>query len=131
MGRSARRLRRTRSGVVRPRALAAGIACLPPAAPIPPGALFGGEKGIPGLGHSGGKSIETADVDLLPGDAGELLVELLRILAGKLGDAANTEDLEIAKHSGTDGDQVLQAARFSRHKILLDTSSWLSYRYLV
>src|SRR4029077_7007737 len=131
MGRSARRLSRTRSGVVRARALAEGIARRSPAAPIPPGALLGGEKGIPGLGHGGGESIEAADVDLLPGDAAKPLVELFRILAGELGDAADAEKLEIAKHGRADRDEVPELASRARHKILLDTSLWLAYLSLV
>jgi hypothetical protein len=93
--------------------------------------LLGGEKGIPGLGDGGGESIEAADVDFLPGDAAKLLVKLLRVLAGELGDGADVQKLEIAKHGRADGDEVPELASWAGHKILLDTSLWLAYRYLV
>jgi hypothetical protein len=93
--------------------------------------LLGGEKGIPGLRHGGGESIEAADIDLLPGDAAEPLVELLWILAGELGDTADAEKPEIAEHGRADRDEVPELASRARHKILLDTSLWFAYRHLV
>src|SRR5579864_7701795 len=101
MGCSAKRLRRTRSGTVRPaflgsRLLAAGlltarIGCLSLAAPIPPLALFGGKERIAGLGHGGRKDVLAVDIHTLAGGAAELLVELGGILGRKLLYTADAE----------------------------------------
>ena len=44
-------------------------------------------------------------------EAFETRVEFLGILPGKLRDGVDAEQREIPKHRGTDGDEVLKAAR--------------------
>src|SRR5258706_5836243 len=99
MGRSASRLNRTRSGVVR-EALLLGLRTLgfSPAAPIPPDTLFHGQAGIARLRHRGAEHVLHAYVLTLAGDAAQLCVHGPRLRAGKLRDAANPQHFEIAKH---------------------------------
>src|ERR1700675_464878 len=108
MGRSASRLSKTRSGVVRLLLLdlAAGIAGLSLAAPIPPIALRAGKPGITGLRHSRAENIQAADIHRLAGLGAQALIQLLRILSGELRHAADPQQTEIAKHGGADGDQI-------------------------
>jgi hypothetical protein len=61
MGRSASRLKTTKSGVVTV-ALSFAIGSLPFLAPVPPLPLFDRQIGILCLGDSRGKHIETADI---------------------------------------------------------------------
>src|SRR5271154_1692452 len=119
MGRSASRLSRTRSGVVRLLLLdlAAGIAGLSLAAPIPPLALFAGQARIARLRHGGAKNVEAADIHPLAGFGAQALVQLFGILTRELRHAANAEQVEIAKHGRADGDEIPEAAVSGRHEI--------------
>src|ERR1700728_261580 len=110
MGRSASRLSRTRSGVVRLLGLFFCMAVLPQAAPIPPLAFFRGEQRVASLGYRGLEGVETADVNALAGKAAKFLVHFMGILARELTDGTNAQQFEIAKHGGADGNQVLQTA---------------------
>src|SRR5208282_2149241 len=116
MGRSASRLSRTRSGVVRSRFSAAAIARLSPPAPIPPLALFRWQKWIPSLRYRRPKNIQAADVLRLAGNLAELLIKLFRVLPGQLDHAGNAEQLEIAQHGRSDGNQVSQFTLFDGHE---------------
>src|ERR1700693_2068955 len=110
MGRSASRLSRTRSGVVRPLALFFGMVFLPQAAPIPPLTFFCGKQRVASLRHRGLKAVEAADIDALAGEAAKFFVHFVRILARELADGANAQQFEIAEHGGADGNQILQTA---------------------
>lgn len=66
------------------------------------------------------KNVQTTYVDALPGGAAELFIKAPRILPRELCHAANVEQLEIAEHRGTYGDEVPKAAGFVGHKNLLD-----------
>jgi hypothetical protein len=68
------------------------------AAPVPPLALFGGQKRIARLCHSRGEDVLAADIDALAGGATEFLVEPGGILARKLLHAADAEKLKVAEH---------------------------------
>jgi len=61
-------------------------------------AFLGWEERIPGLCHGGAEHIEGADIDVLFGNAAELVVKLSGVLARELSYAANPKNLEIAKH---------------------------------
>src|SRR4051812_42477284 len=112
MGCSASRLSSTRSGTVSPAffvarflrevVLAAGIADLSLAAPIPPLALLGREKRVAGLCYGGREDVLTADIDALAGGAAELLIQLRRVALRKLLYAADAEQLKIAEHGWPD-----------------------------
>src|SRR6185312_12313549 len=114
MGCSASRLSSTRSGTVSPAVfvarflgkvvLAAGIAGLSLAAPIPPLALLGREKRVAGLSYGGRENVLTADIDPLAGGAAELLIQLRRVALRKLLDRANPQKLKIANHGWPDRD---------------------------
>src|SRR5271156_4044924 len=119
MGRSASRLSRTRSGVVRLLLLdlAAGIAGLSLAAPIPPLALFTGQARIAGLRYRCGENIEATNINRLAGFGTEALVKFFGILAGQLGHAANAEQVEIVQHGRADGDEICDAATGGGHEI--------------
>ena len=108
------------------------MAFLPAAAPIPPLAFFRGEQRVAGLGHGGLEGVEAADVDALAGDAAKFFVHLAGILARELADGADFQQLEIPKHGGADGNQVVQTAGWSvGHKNLLDKDKLVRYRELV
>src|SRR4051812_47336445 len=108
MGCSASRLSSTRSGTVSPAffvarflcgvLLAAGIAGLSLAAPVPPLALLGREKWVAGLCYGGRENVLAADIDALAGGAAEFPIQLYRIALRKLLDAADAEQLKIAEH---------------------------------
>src|ERR1700689_1221670 len=108
MGRSARRLSSTRSGVVKAVRffLVAGIACLSLAAPIPPLAFTGAEPRIAGLRYCCAENIEAADIHRLAGFGAQALVQLVGILARELHHAANAEQIEIAQHGRADRDEI-------------------------
>src|ERR1700691_5162257 len=110
MGRSASKLSRTRSGVVRLLGLFLGMVFLPQAAPIPPLAFFRGKQRVARLGYRGLKGVEAADVNALAGEAAKFFVYFMRILARELADGANAQHFKIAKHGGADGNQILQTA---------------------
>src|SRR5271155_3001083 len=112
MGRSASRLSRTRSGVVRLRLLdlAAGIAGLSLAAPIPPLALFTAQARVAGLRYCCAENIQAANIHRLPGSGAQALVQFFGVLARELRHAANAEQIEIAQHGGADGDEIREAA---------------------
>src|SRR5580700_6369288 len=112
MGRSASRLSRTRSGVVSVERsfLAAGIASLSAAAPIPPLALCTGQPRIAGLRRRRGENIEAANIHGLACLGAQALIELFGILASELSHAANAEQIEIAKHGRADGNEIFEAA---------------------
>src|ERR1700722_19888206 len=101
IGRSASRLSKTRSGVVRSRALDAAILRLPQAAPIPPLALPGGKQGIARLRYSRGEDVEAADVLPLPCCTAKTLVEARGLLPCELGNIADTEKFEVPERSGS------------------------------
>src|ERR1700722_6779116 len=128
MGRSASRLSRTRSGVVRVPCLFFCMAFLSAAAPIPPLAFFGGEQRVASLGYGGLKGVKAADVDALAGDAAEFFVHFAGILGCELADGADFQQLEIAEHGGANGNQILQTAGWgAAHKNLLDKGRLLGY----
>src|SRR3984885_7773005 len=120
IGRSASRLRSTRSGVVSSRFLAAGIACLALAAPLPPQALLDRQIRILRLRYRRPKYVQATDVLRPAGDLAELLVHLLRIAPRQLRHGANTEEFEIAQHRRANRNQVAQLPFFAGHKNLLD-----------
>src|ERR1700722_17193506 len=129
MGRSASRLSRTRSGVVRVFCLFFGMAFFPAAAPIPPLTFLRGQQRVASLGYGGLKGVEAADVDALAGDAAQFFVHLAGILARELADGADFQQLEVAKHGGANGNQILQTAGWGgAHKNLLDKDRLLGYR---
>jgi hypothetical protein len=66
--------------------------------------LLGGKKRIAGLGYGSRKDVLAADIDTLAGGAAELLIKPGWILPGKLLDAADAENFEIAEHGWPDGD---------------------------
>jgi hypothetical protein len=108
------------------------MAFLSSAAPIPPLTFFCGEQRVASLGYSGLKCVEAADVDALAGDSAKLFVQLAGVLARELADGADLQQLEIAKHGGADGNQILQTAGWSvAHKNLLDKDKLVRYRELV
>jgi hypothetical protein len=74
------------------------------AAPEPPLALLGGKKRIAGLCHSGGEDILAADIDPLASGAAKFLIQLCRILAGKLLHAMDAKKLKIPEHGWSHGD---------------------------
>src|SRR5271155_3503562 len=119
MGRSASKLSRTRSGVVRLLLLdlVAGIAGLSAAAPIPPLALFTAQPRIARLRHGRAEHVQAADIHRLAGFGAQALVQLFGILARELRHAANAEQVEIAKHGRADGDEIPEAAISGRHEI--------------
>src|ERR1700675_2588394 len=98
MGRSASRLSKTRSGVVRLLLfdLAAGIAGLSLAAPIPPTALRAGKPRVASLRHSRAENIQAADIHRPAGLGAQALVKFFGILARELRHAANPQQAEIA-----------------------------------
>src|SRR4051812_23255298 len=112
MGCSASRLSSTRSGTVSPAffvarflcgvLLAAGIAGLSLAAPVPPLALLGGKKRVAGLRYGGRENVLTADIDALADGAAECPIQLYRIALRKLFDRANPQKLKIANHGWPD-----------------------------
>ena len=109
-----------------------GMAFLSAAAPIPPLAFFGGEQRVTGLGYGGLEGVKAADVDALAGDAAKFFVHFAGILARELADGADFQQLEIAEHSGPNGNQVLQTAGWGvGHKNLLDKDNLVRYRELV
>jgi hypothetical protein len=79
-------------------------------------AFLGREERIPGLCHGGAEHIEGADIDVLFGNAAELVVKLSGVSARKLSHAANPENLEIAEHGWPDRDEILEASFLVRHK---------------
>jgi hypothetical protein len=83
---------------------------LPQAAPIPPLTFFRGQQRVASLGYRGLKGVETANVNVLAGEAAKFFVHFMGILARELADGANAQHFEIAKHGGADGNQVPQTA---------------------
>ena len=79
-------------------------------APIPPLTFFRGQVRVASLGHRGLKGIQDAGILALASKALETRVEFPGILPGKLRDGVNAEQREIAKHRGTDGDEVVKTA---------------------
>src|SRR5713101_5408462 len=116
MGRSASRLSSTRSGVVSSGCLAARIAGLPFAAPIPPLALFGRQAPVARLGHGRAENIQTTDVLLLPGRPAKFFIELLGVLFRELRHALNSEKVKITEHGRTDRDQFAQLPCLGHHE---------------
>jgi hypothetical protein len=105
------------------------MAFLSAAAPVPPLTFFCGQRRVASLGYGGLEGIEAADVDALAGDAAKFFVHFAGILARELADGADFQQLEIAEHSGADGNQILQTAGWSvGHKNLLDKDKLLGYR---
>src|SRR5208283_6234972 len=96
-----------------------GIRGLPSATPIPPLALRRGQPRIAGLGHGGGERIQDAEVLRLSGDAAQPFIEPAGTAAGELGDGADAELLEIAKHGRSDGDEIAELPLCRHRKNLL------------
>ena len=76
-------------------------------APVPPLALFDGQKWIAALGYGGRENVMAADIHGLSGDAAKFLVEALWVLPGKLLHAANAEKIKITQHGWPDRNQIL------------------------
>src|ERR1700722_5131344 len=110
MGRSARRLNSTRSGIVSARLLGAGIGRLSLAAPIPPLASFERQLRIPSLSHRSAKNIKAANILRLPGNEAQAFIELLGTAARQLLHAAHSQQFEVAQESRPDRNEIFQAA---------------------
>src|ERR1700683_44669 len=115
MGRSASKLRRTRSGVVSRRFLAAGIARLSLPAPVPPLRLFQRQPRVSRLRHRRAKDVEAADVLRLPGDFAEFFVKLLRIASRQLPQAADPEHFKVPNHGWSNREQIFDPRLLSGH----------------
>src|SRR5215472_2423964 len=130
MGCSVRRLSRTRSGTVRSRFLAGGIACFPLAAPEPPLALLRRQQRIACLSHGCCKNVLAANIDVLTGKAAELAIELGRVLMGKLLHAADSQQFEITQHGRSYGNQILYLSLRNGHGALLELTALSGRRIL-
>ncbi len=72
---------------------------------------------MPRLGHRGAENIKATDIYRPTRLCAQAFVKLLRILAGELGHAVNPQPTEITKHSGTDGNQLLETSLGGWHKL--------------
>ena len=77
-------------------------------APIPPLTFFDGETRIARLRHHGVEGVEDAGVLAAAGEAFEPRVHFSGILLRELGDGVDSEEVEIAQHSGSDGDETFE-----------------------
>jgi hypothetical protein len=78
------------------------------------------------LSYGGRKSVEHAWILSLAGNAAEFAIHPLWTSPSKPRHAANAEQLKIAQHCRTDGDQLSQLS-FSFHQKLLDSTFALQY----
>src|SRR5215467_13140323 len=103
MGRSESRLSTTRSAVVRSSLrLPLGTPGLSLATPVPPYTLLWRQSRVARLRNRRLKDIEAANVLPFSGDLAQALVHAARTRFGQLSDAANSQQLEIAKHGRPD-----------------------------
>src|SRR5689334_1683294 len=112
MGRSDRRLSNTRSAVVSGSLLlrfATPRLSFP--APVPPHRLLRREQRIARLRNCCVEDIKAADVMLLSCELTQTVVHVPRILSCQSGNIMDSQQLEVAKHRWSDGNQVLQFAR--------------------